>query len=118
LNTAKEIAAGLASELRRGTIVLSVLSRMTRPQYGYSLVQDLEGKGFPVDPGTLYPLLRRLESQGLLISEWETDGNKPRKYYTISNTGRAVYSLLCSEWKSMEESMKEMMETEDNNEQK
>ncbi len=116
MNNANDIAAGLASELRRGTIVLGVLSRMMQPQYGYSLVQELETRGFPVDPGTLYPLLRRLEGQGLLVSDWETEGSKPRKYYKISSMGRQVYSLLCNEWNVMEESMREMIKTEGYNE--
>lgn len=68
----------LLLELRRGTLVLSVLSQMDVPRYGYSLVQCMEEKGVAIDPNTLYPLLRRLERQGLLESRWETDGPKPR----------------------------------------
>ena len=71
----------LELELRRGTLVLSVLSQLAQPRYGYSLVQGLESKRVSIDPNTLYPLLRRLEKQGLLYSEWETGGPKPRKYY-------------------------------------
>ena len=95
----------LLLELRRGTVVLSVLSQLTTPKYGYSLVQSLEGKGVPVEAGTLYPLLRRLEKQGLLKSEWETSGPKPRKYYVMSREGREVYERLCSEWGHMVKSM-------------
>ncbi len=116
MEKAGNVAEGLASELKRGTVVLAVLSRMKRPQYGYSLVQALEEKGFPVDPGTLYPLLRRLENQGLLLSEWETEGNRPRKYYAISETGKTVYRLLCSEWDSMAQALTDMINEEESNE--
>ena len=67
----------LLLELRRGTLVLSVLSQMDVPRYGYSLVQCMEEKVVAIDPNTLYPLLRRLERQGLLESRWETDGSSP-----------------------------------------
>ncbi len=98
--TEKELLDSLLSELRRGTVVLAVLSQLTRPQYGYSLVQLLAEKGMPVEANTLYPLLRRLESQGLLQSEWETDGAKPRKYYVITEQGKHVYVMLKKEWVS------------------
>ena len=105
MNDETEIISGLLLELRRGTTVLSVLSQLDTPKYGYSLVQSLEEKGVPLDAGTLYPLLRRLEKQNLLYSEWEVGGAKPRKYYRISETGRAVYQRLCSEWFTMVRNM-------------
>ncbi len=101
MDTRDERLEGLILELRRGTLVLCVLSQLTAPQYGYSLVQMLEEKGMPVDPGTLYPLLRRLETQGLLRSEWETAGPKPRKYYGITEDGKLIYGSLLDEWRSM-----------------
>jgi DNA-binding PadR family transcriptional regulator len=67
-------------------------------QYGYSLLQDLENKKVPIEAGTLYPLLRRLESQELLKSEWDTTENRPRKYYLLSDTGKEVYKELQKEW--------------------
>lgn len=97
----QELVNGLTQELRRGTIILSVLSQLAEPQYGYSLVAELEDKGVAIDPGTLYPLLRRLEKQGLLESSWDTNEARPRKYYVISETGKEVYHALCKEWKSM-----------------
>ena len=105
MNVNDERMDGLVLELRRGTLVLSVLSQLQEPQYGYSLVQSLEEKGFSIDPGTLYPLLRRLEKQDLLCSEWETSGTKPRKYYRISETGLTVYHSLCREWQDMVDSV-------------
>ena len=77
----RDVMASLALELRRGTLVLSVLSQLRESRYGYALVQSLEKQGVEIDPNTLYPLLRRLEKQGLLQSRWETGGSKPRKYY-------------------------------------
>ena len=75
----KDLLSALLLELRRGTLTISVLSQMKEPKYGYALVQSLEEKGIAMDPNTLYPLLRRLEGQGLLESQWETGGAKPRK---------------------------------------
>ena len=80
-----EITSNLFLELRRGTITLCVLSQLENPKYGYSLVETLQEKGMRIEPGTLYPLLRRLEKQELLSSEWETSGSKPRKYYKLSD---------------------------------
>ena len=107
-----EIIFSLTSELRRGTIVLSVLSQLKEPQYGYTLVKNLEEKGVAVDTNTLYPLLRRLEKQELLVSEWETDGNKPRKYYRRTEFGNEVYKKLVKQWMEMSESMKKLLENE------
>lgn len=109
MNIADELFSGLVLELRRGTIILSVLSQLKEPKYGYSLVQSLEEKGIAIDAGTLYPLLRRLEKQGLLKSEWEIGESKPRKYYIMSDTGREVYSKLCDEWKEMTDTMNNLI---------
>lgn len=105
-----EVVAGLVQELRRGTIILGVLSQLTTPQYGYSLVTVLEEKNIQIDPGTLYPLLRRLEKQELLESRWDTDEARPRKYYILSEFGREVYRQLCQEWKSMIASVEGLIE--------
>ncbi|MBT3318169.1 MAG: PadR family transcriptional regulator [Clostridia bacterium] len=100
-----EIKTNLFLELRRGTITLCVLSQLTEPKYGYALVETLDEKGMRVEPGTLYPLLRRLEKQGLLKSEWETTGSKPRKYYVLSEMGEQVYLALTAEWGQMRETI-------------
>ena len=94
----KSLLEGLMQELRRGTLVLSVLSQVREERYGYSLIQTLEEKGVPVDPNTLYPLLRRLEKQGLLESCWETGGSRPRKYYRRTGYGDEVYARLREQW--------------------
>ena len=91
----------LISELKRGTQVLAVLSQLRKNQYGYSLLQTLEEKGVNIEAGTLYPLLRRLESQGLLQSEWDTTESKPRKYYVLSKDGIETYETLIQEWRKI-----------------
>lgn len=88
----------LRLELRRGIIVLAVLSHMDTARYGYSLIQQLAEQGLEIEEGTLYPLLRRLEKQGLLESEWEVGESRPRKYYKISAMGRDVLRVLSAEW--------------------
>lgn len=105
-----EIVASLVLELRRGVIVLGVLSQMEEPTYGYALMQRLEELGLPVDAGTLYPLLRRLEKQKVLRSDWETSGPKPRKYYVLSEAGRAVYYQLREEWSQLATTMDQLIQ--------
>jgi len=105
-----EMVNGLLSELRRGTITIGVLSQLTEPQYGYSLVSILEEKGISVEPGTLYPLLRRLEKQKLLESKWDTESARPRKYYLLSPFGQDVYSELCREWRKLIISIEKIMD--------
>lgn len=109
----KDILSSLMLELRRGTIVLSVLSQLKEPQYGYTLVKRLEEKGTYIDTNTLYPLLRRLEKQEILTSEWETDGSKPRKYYKRTEFGNEVYTNLVIQWKEMTDGMEHLLEEKD-----
>jgi PadR family transcriptional regulator, regulatory protein PadR len=89
----------LEAELRRGVLVLAVLSRLRTRQYGYSLRQALEAGGLPIEEGTLYPLLRRLEAQGVLESAWDTDGASPRRYYWLSADGHRLYKALGESWR-------------------
>lgn len=103
-----DTVTNLMMELRRGVLVLGVLSQLDEPKYGYALVQSLQEKGMPVDAGTLYPLLRRLEKQELLRSNWEVGNSKPRKYYVLSDEGKEVYEKLCVEWKVMAENIEKM----------
>lgn len=100
----------LMLELRRGTLVLCVLSRLKEPEYGYSLVQSLQEKGLEVEQNTLYPLLRRLESQGLLESSWSTEEPRPRKYYTLSPLGRKMLEALKEEWRNMTLVIEDLLE--------
>ena len=112
MNDYSEIKTNLFLELRRGTITFCVLSQLTEPKYGYALVETLAQKGMRVEPGTLYPLLRRLEKQGLLKSEWETTGSKPRKYYVLSDMGEQVYLALTAEWEQMRVTINELTNEE------
>ncbi len=100
----------LKVELRRGTQILAVLSQLTNKEYGYSLLEKLDSNSINVEAGTLYPLLRRLESQGLLASEWNTTESRPRKYYVISDFGLEVLDELKKEWKQINKEMKEILE--------
>jgi DNA-binding PadR family transcriptional regulator len=88
----------LVLELRRGVLVLATLSQLEEAKYGYSLKEELSTKGLEIDQGTLYPLLRRLEAQGLLDSQWNVDGSRPRRYYQLSPTGFEVLESLTQEW--------------------
>lgn len=112
MNNATEIINGFVQDLRRGTILIGVLSQLNEPQYGYSLVAKMDKKGMSIDPGTLYPLLRRLEKQDLLDSQWETKNTRPRKYYLLSPFGREVYEQLCIEWKKMISGVEHLIEPE------
>ena len=109
----RDLLAGLVMELRRGTLILSVLSQMSEAKYGYALVQSLEEKGVEIDPNTLYPLLRRLEKQGLLESRWETGGSKPRKYYQRTAYGNEIYREMKSQWKRMALGIEALLEEEE-----
>lgn len=92
----------LASEMRRGLLTLAVLAECSVPQYGYSLKQSLSQRGLEINEGTLYPLLRRLEEQGLLTSEWQlADESRPRRYYLISPQGQSALHLLSTEWRRL-----------------
>ncbi len=103
------IISGLIQELRRGSLVLLILSQLASQQYGYSLVQQLEAQGLKLEPGTVYPLLRRLEKQGLLESQWDVDGGRPRRYYKISDSGRRVLAAMADEWYNMAGLMQQLL---------
>ena len=99
----------LLQELRRGMIVLAVLGQLQEELYGYSILKTLSEKGLEVDQGTLYPLLRRLEGQGLLKSNWRVESDRPRRYYVISEDGRAILPRLKSEWDQLVRMMSGML---------
>lgn len=90
----------LIQELRRGVIVLGILSQLDEARYGYALMKRMADKGLEIDQGTLYPLLRRLESRGFLESEWQVEGS-PRRYYQLSQEGKAILPVLKEEWTSI-----------------
>ena len=96
-------------ELRRGVIVLAVLSCLNQEQYGYSLIKSLDENGLEIDQGTLYPLLRRLEGQGLLQSAWRVETDRPRRYYVLSDEGRDLLPRLKAEWAGIVSMMKKIL---------
>ena len=91
----------LTLELRRGVIILACLSQLDQPSYGYELQQRLAELGMEIEQGTLYPLLRRLQEQGLLAEEWSVEGSRPRKYYTLTDAGRQARAALRDQWHDM-----------------
>ncbi len=106
----EEIVQNMLSEVRRGVLSIAVLSALGREQYGYSLLKALADNGMEIDQSTLYPLLRRLESQGLLHSDWRiADEARPRRYYVISPQGRSVLSHLKREWSNVVKTMQSIM---------
>ena len=107
-----ETVSGLMQELRRGTLILLVLSQLQKPMYGYSLVKKLNEHQIPMDANTLYPLMRRLEGQGLLESSWDTTEAKPRKYYRITDVGREVLEKTKEYYKLFSANVENLLEGE------
>jgi len=99
----------LTQELRRGILVLAALSQLKEEKYGYALISSLAEKGLDIEQGTLYPLLRRLEDQGLLNSEWNVEGSRPRRYYLLSESGRIVLRDLAEEWRQLTDVMESLL---------
>ena len=108
-NKYDEQTQNLINELRRGTLVLTVLSQLNEPQYGYSLKRRLGEGGLDVEQGTLYPLLRRLEKQGLLDSEWSVETSRPRRYYVLNQAGRETLDTLAREWQALTQVMERLL---------
>jgi DNA-binding PadR family transcriptional regulator len=104
------VLSNLGLEFRRGALVLAVLSQLHTEQYGYSLKKALADHGLEIDEGTLYPLLRRLEAQGLLRSRWRVEDGRPRRYYRASPMGDQVQRELASDWQSLARTMKRVLE--------
>ena len=99
----------LRLELRRGCLVLAVLAELRNEQYGYTLRKGLAEQGMEIDEGTLYPLLRRLESQGLLVSEWREEDKRNKRFYRISREGKVILKQLLSEWQSIGRSLESVL---------
>ncbi|MGJ9412893.1 PadR family transcriptional regulator [Aeromicrobium sp. CF4.19] len=103
--TTDDVVRTHLQELRRGTVVVASLSALKSPGHGYGLLQTLSDYGFSVDANTLYPLLRRLEEQGLLASEWNTQEARPRKVYRTSAAGESVLEVLLADIASVHQSI-------------
>lgn len=95
----------LRLELRRGCVVVAVLAALQSEQYGYTLRKALSEQGMEIDEGTLYPLLRRLETQGLLVSEWREEDKRNKRFYHLSADGKQVLKQLLEEWQTIDSSL-------------
>jgi DNA-binding PadR family transcriptional regulator len=104
-----ETASKLIQELRRGVLVLATLSQLEKAKYGYELMSELAERGLEIEQGTLYPLLRRLEAQGLLQSEWDVEGSRPRRYYERNPAGSKLLESLKASWRDLTAVMNSLM---------
>ena len=105
-NNTDALFENLRLELRRGCLVLAVLAALRDEQYGYTLRKSLASDGLAIDENTLYPLLRRLESQGLLVSEWREEDKRNKRFYKLSASGKIILKQLAAEWANMNSSLK------------
>ena len=104
-----ELFESMRLELRRGSLVLAVLARLREERYGYTLRQALAADGLEMEESTLYPLLRRLESQGLLDSEWREEDRRKKRFYRLSAAGQTMLERLAAEWRSISASLDRML---------
>src|SRR3954468_21817704 len=104
-----DVLENLKLELRRGCLVLAVLSQLTVERYGYTLRQALAEDNLAIDESTLYPLLRRLETQGLLLSEWREEDKRNKRFYHLSKEGKSVLKQLTSEWNAISQSLDKLL---------
>lgn len=109
MTVTSEAFENLRLELRRGCLVMAVLASLRTEQYGYTLRRSLAGHGMEIDESTLYPLLRRLETQGLLVSEWREHERRTKRFYRVSPDGRAVLKRLLAEWQSLDASLQDIV---------
>ena len=100
-----DLLENLRNELRRGCLILAVLAQLKTEHYGYALRKTLAGRGMEIDENTLYPLLRRLESQGLLVSQWREEDKRNKRFYRTSDDGRQLLKQLAAEWRSINDSL-------------
>ena len=104
-----ELYEGLRQELRRGSLILAVLGHLRSEHYGYTLRKALADAGIEIDEGALYPMLRRLESQGLLTSEWREEDKRKKRFYRLSPQGIDVLARLAAEWRGINASLDKIL---------
>ncbi len=107
---APEILENLKMELRRGCLIVAVLAQLRTEQYGYTLRKALADDGLAIDEGTLYPLLRRLETQGLLVSQWREEDKRNKRFYRLSPAGQQILGQLLEEWQNINTSLNRMLQ--------
>src|SRR5271165_2861897 len=101
MTVAETLFENLRLELRRGCLSLAVLAQLRREHYGYTLRKALAERGLEIDESTLYPLLRRLETQGLLLSEWREEDKRNKRFYRLSGDGQLIFTQLLGEWNAI-----------------
>jgi PadR family transcriptional regulator PadR len=107
-----DVLENLRLELRRGSLILATMAQLRKEQYGYTLRKALADHGMAIDEGTLYPLLRRLETQGLLVSEWREEDKRKKRFYKLSPDGRSILKQLIVDWNQMGESLDDILKGE------
>ena len=105
-----EVLENLKLELRRGCLIVAVLAQLRTEQYGYTLRKALADDGLVIDEGTLYPLLRRLETQGLLVSQWREEDKRNKRFYRLSPAGELILRQLLEEWEDINKSLNRMLQ--------
>jgi PadR family transcriptional regulator PadR len=105
----QDLFENLRLELRRGCLILAVLAALRAEQYGYTLRKALAEKSMAIDEGTLYPLLRRLESQGLLVSQWREEEKRKKRFYRLSPDGKQILKQLLVEWRNLNASLNDIL---------
>ena len=104
-----DVFENLRLELRRGCLILAVLAQLKAEHHGYALRKALADQGLAIDEGTLYPLLRRLEAQGLLVSEWREEDKRNKRFYRLSREGRQTLAQLVAEWQAINASLTRLL---------
>ena len=113
MTIAENLFENLRLELRRGCLTLAVLAQLRQERYGYTLRKALADDGLVIDESTLYPLLRRLETQGLLASEWREEEKRNKRFYRLSAQGAATLEQLLAEWNGINESLHRILKNEE-----
>lgn len=113
MTVAENLFENLRLELRRGCLTLAVLAQLRQEHYGYTLRKDLAERGLEIDESTLYPLLRRLESQGLLVSQWREEDKRNKRFYRLSAEGEQILARLLDEWNAINGSITRILEPRD-----
>jgi PadR family transcriptional regulator, regulatory protein PadR len=116
MTLAENLFENLRLELRRGCLTLAVLAQLRQEHYGYTLRKALADLGLAIDESTLYPLLRRLESQGLLVSEWREEDKRNKRFYRLSSDGEPILQRLLEEWRTIDQSLRRILTASDTNE--
>ena len=107
--TDSDLFENLRMELRRGSLIIAVLAQLRKEHYGYALRKALADQGMEIEESTLYPLLRRLETQGLVESEWREEDKRNKRFYLLSKDGARILRQLLEEWNGLNSSLKRIV---------